>query len=748
MAAFSAEEYKNELAITFGIEQLGQKLFLDPKKDQGFVFISYSHKDYKLVYRDLADLRERGVPFWFDEGLPAGENWDDVVRKKIAEPNCAGVIFYLSDNLFLSDSIQTEIKIVRGKDDHPDAPNHPLPYFSVNLTSDAPRDILLRVAGRKEFVGVDDESAATNEWFSTLSVAFPNKSTYLPFSHARHKDRLIEEINAKFRIRQHPTPGESFRGNLLANMPRPDQQSLYDYVCSIPCAVSSSDGLFAQLRYDTCSAVFCGRKQELSLLNDFLKDTSTLSWWAITGAAGCGKTRLAYEFSKEVNKRPGWCSRFINWPVHQCTLVSSAFTAKPTDKNLLLVFDYVYAYQTEIAKWIEQLQQKYVTTQKIRVLLIEREDKKVDASGKYIAAPWEDMFCSAPHYPTLMKQLKYRENNINLNHFRLTKTDGFDIVQSYCDNTGRYMRPSQIQYIVQTVFVSGRRNITPLSLLLLTENHLSSHSSPEIGNPLAHALESIVERNMQILNNTLGINNTNDRLIFKRIMHISTILGKVKTTDPLLISYASENSGNEKYWAIIDTLTNSPVYELGMDECFFITAIQPDLIGEYYAFTRFRTMSDARLKELLDAIHSKYPAELGRFLIRYIEDGKTYSFDSDRLSFYRKYLPANANTFIVLDENNREVTCEVLFTFDNEESGKSYIVYTDHSSDEDGSIRVFASIYDSNGHSHQLLPINTEREWQVIEVILETLQESITEDSNFDTEQISKLVDDKLNKVF
>ena len=42
------------------------------------------------------------------------------------------------------------------------------------------------------------------------------------------------------------------------------------------------------------------------------------------------------------------------------------------------------------------------------------------------------------------------------------------------------------------------------------------------------------------------------------------------------------------------------------------------------------------------------------------------------------------NIFQVLDENGKEVTCEVLFTFDSEETGKSYIVYTDNTTDDDG----------------------------------------------------------------
>ena len=69
--------------------------------------------------------------------------------------------------------------------------------------------------------------------------------------------------------------------------------------------------------------------------------------------------------------------------------------------------------------------------------------------------------------------------------------------------------------------------------------------------------------------------------------------------------------------------------------------------------------------------------------------------------------------------------CDVLFTFDSEETKKSYIVYTDNSKDAQGNVQVFASIYDPNVEDQKLEPITTEQEWKVIETILNTLQEEI-----------------------
>ncbi len=83
------------------------------------------------------------------------------------------------------------------------------------------------------------------------------------------------------------------------------------------------------------------------------------------------------------------------------------------------------------------------------------------------------------------------------------------------------------------------------------------------------------------------------------------------------------------------------------------------------------------------------------------------------------------NTFSMLDENGNEIIYDVLFTFESEETNKNYIVYTDNSKDEEGNIQVYASVYDPENPKSKLEPIETEKEWKVIETILNTLQEEI-----------------------
>ena len=86
-------------------------------------------------------------------------------------------------------------------------------------------------------------------------------------------------------------------------------------------------------------------------------------------------------------------------------------------------------------------------------------------------------------------------------------------------------------------------------------------------------------------------------------------------------------------------------------------------------------------------------------------------------------------TFKVTNEEGKEVECEVLFTFESEETKKNYIVYTDNTTDEGGNTKVYASIYNPKEEKSILYPIETEEEWKIIETILDELQTEVKKGS-------------------
>ena len=81
------------------------------------------------------------------------------------------------------------------------------------------------------------------------------------------------------------------------------------------------------------------------------------------------------------------------------------------------------------------------------------------------------------------------------------------------------------------------------------------------------------------------------------------------------------------------------------------------------------------------------------------------------------------NKFKVIDKDGKEIEFEVLFTFESDETKKNYMVYTDNSTDEEGNVRVYASVLKPDAEPLELLPVETEREWKIIETILDSIQE-------------------------
>lgn len=86
------------------------------------------------------------------------------------------------------------------------------------------------------------------------------------------------------------------------------------------------------------------------------------------------------------------------------------------------------------------------------------------------------------------------------------------------------------------------------------------------------------------------------------------------------------------------------------------------------------------------------------------------------------------NSFTIYNDEGKEIKCDVLFTFDSDETGKSYVVYTDNTLDENKNIKAYAAIYDPNEVDKNLVPIESEKEWKIIETILESIQEETSKD--------------------
>ena len=92
------------------------------------------------------------------------------------------------------------------------------------------------------------------------------------------------------------------------------------------------------------------------------------------------------------------------------------------------------------------------------------------------------------------------------------------------------------------------------------------------------------------------------------------------------------------------------------------------------------------------------------------------------------------NTFKVIDKDGKEIEFEILFTFESDETNKNYMVYTDNTKDENGNTKVYASVFKPEAEPLELLPVETEREWKIIETIITSITEENKKD-NVETNQ-------------
>ena len=87
------------------------------------------------------------------------------------------------------------------------------------------------------------------------------------------------------------------------------------------------------------------------------------------------------------------------------------------------------------------------------------------------------------------------------------------------------------------------------------------------------------------------------------------------------------------------------------------------------------------------------------------------------------------NTFKVIDKDGKEIEFEILFTFESDETNKNYMVYTDNTKDENGNTKVYASVFKPDAEPLELLPVETEREWTIIETIITSITEENKKDN-------------------
>lgn len=517
-----------------------------------------------------------------------------------------------------------------------------------------------------------------------------------------------------------------------------DSQNLYDYIVNLPIEREKSQSDISAFIYDTCPVELIGRQCELNLLNDFVNDSRKVLWWAITGLPGSGKTRLAYEFVHDLNNHNEWIARFLPWPIFFRDFKNSDFYCNNITNNVLLVIDYMYAYEEQIASWIEWIVAHSTFNYKLRILIIEREYSRNSKRD-----PWEEFFLNGFYEPYNFHRLKYRENNLNLNGYLLGKNSSREIIKSYCAAKNKSISESEIDQILTLSIKANNNKTSPLLLMIFTEYYLEEHQTGFNFNLYDVVLSQMILREKNVRYKTINVKSTIDKGIINDIVVASTILGEINTKKDFGFVEKTFDIDNEVLNKWIGIFSNTSLFYLNYENEGIIKGIQPDLIGEYYVYDYFKNLSIQKAKKLLDSFNANYPKKLLSFLSRFVSDHSQRLQECKKLELFNSYIPDDRSMmFQIVNDEGLTIECEVLFTFESDETGKNYIVYTDNTLDDMGNTNVYASIYNSNTNQTKLLPIETDKEWEIIETILsEIQQESVN--AEIDLDELSEKIEKK-----
>lgn len=74
-----------------------------------------------------------------------------------------------------------------------------------------------------------------------------------------------------------------------------------------------------------------------------------------------------------------------------------------------------------------------------------------------------------------------------------------------------------------------------------------------------------------------------------------------------------------------------------------------------------------------------------------------------------------------VERNGKVIECDILFTFDSEDTMKSYVGYTDHSIASNGRKNIYVSSYNPLSDTMELEDVTDENELEMIQEVLEKI---------------------------
>lgn len=333
----------------------------------------------------------------------------------------------------------------------------------------------------------------------------------------------------------------------------------------------------------------------LEELHKFLDDERETLWWAVTGAGGCGKTRLADQLELEIG---------ADWDVFRINDCDPLWLKQEHPrgglKPQLYILDYIFSNVTAIGRWIAKISVEDYPC-KLRFLILDRPMRGEQESLTELL--------SGNLTPREKREIDNRHYGSDYSVHPLSSRVLKRIMENYiCRQTGNRPTDRQLDTLYNCLKQIDPELVRPLFALFISEAAISDSCVLDSDKLLQwsqkEVLDFIVERELQLLDSTvqsMDPSRTRPKLICQAVekaLAFATVTGGI-AIDEYCDELFPEDGILIKQFCNLNYDRKGFFKELKISDELEIFPLKPDIIGEYLILYFLSKQDEEFVKEFV-----------------------------------------------------------------------------------------------------------------------------------------------------
>ena len=360
---------------------------------------------------------------------------------------------------------------------------------------------------------------------------------------------------------------------------------------------------------------FQGRETELKILNEFIEDDEALSWMAVTGPGGAGKSKLLYHFTKDMEIYPKWKSVWIH--TENCEQFIR-FNEWRYPCNLLIVIDYAGTVASDAGKWMERLERSRYRPDKVRFVFIEREGIEKNGSVPL----WYQNLKGSGEQARCVERLGWKKyDGTPFLQLPALESDQLEkIIEDYAEMRKKVLSDEQKRWILAKAEEIDRKQGKPRVLIVIFTADAVLEGREYKQWDIQHLIDEIIKKYSE---HWKKVSCRNDEKIFSALSEMLMFSTATGAWEPENKAPGLFENSSSVLCSLDSADLEQLISEVNEEKRFEgkLKPLEPDLIGEYYVLDYWTKKKYNR--EYLEKIFCtlwEYPLNFAQFLNRCVQN--------------------------------------------------------------------------------------------------------------------------------